>query len=72
MDARNVNKAKQSSSNLPIPKKETLRPKWQLLLFFLKLDLKAPFWQLELQSESRHLTAFHGNITNCIASNGYE
>lgn len=72
LNARNVNKAKQSASNLPIPNKETLTPKWQLLLFFSKLDLKAPFWQLELQSESGHLTAFHGNITNCIASNEYE
>ena len=72
LDARNVNKAKQLSSNLPIPNKKTLRPKWQLLLFFSKLDLKAQFWELELQSESWHLTALHGNITNCIATNEYQ
>ncbi len=57
MDARNVNKAIQSS-NLPIPKQEDIKAKLAHKKYFSKLDFKSAFWQLELAPESRYLTVF--------------
>ena len=60
MDARNVNKAIQSS-NYPIPKQEDIKAKLSGAKVFSKMDLKSAFWQIELAEESRHLTVFHAN-----------
>ena len=57
MDARNVNKAIQSS-NLPIPKQEDIKAKLSHKKFFSKLDFKSAFWQLVIATESRYLTVF--------------
>ena len=60
MDARNVNKAIQST-NLPILKQEDIKAKISAAKFFSKMDSKSAFWQLELHPESRYLTVFHAN-----------
>ena len=60
MDARNVNKAIQSS-NYPIPKQEDIKAKLSGAKVFSKMDLKSAFWQIELAEESRHLTVFYAN-----------
>ena len=60
LDARNVNKALQSS-NLPIPRQEDIRAKLKGKKIFSKLDFKHAFWQLELHPESRYLTVFSCN-----------
>ena len=60
MDARNVNKAIQSS-NYPIPKQEDIKAKLSGAKVFSKMDLKSAFWQIELSDESRYLTVFHAN-----------
>ena len=57
MDAKNVNKAIQSS-NHPIPKQEDIKAKLAHKKIFSKLDFKSAFWQIELAPESRHLTVF--------------
>ena len=60
MDARNVNKAIQSS-NFPIPKHEDIKAKLSGAKVFSKMDLKSAFWQIELDENSRYLTVFHAN-----------
>ncbi len=60
LDARNVNKALQSS-NLPIPRQEDIRAKLSGKKLFSKLDFKNAFWQLELHPDSRYLTVFYCN-----------
>ena len=60
LDARNVNKAI-LSTNHPIPKHEDIKAKLSGCTIFSKMDFKSEFWQIELQSESRHLTLFHAN-----------
>ena len=57
VDAKNVNKAIQSS-NLPIPRQEDIKAKLAHKKFYSKLDFKSAFWQLELDEESRDLTVF--------------
>ena len=51
LDARNLNKAL-ISDNYPLPSQENVRPQLSGLNYFSKLDLKAAFWQLELDTES--------------------
>ena len=60
LDARNVNKAIQSS-NLPIPKQEDIKASLANAKIFSKMDLKSAFWQLELHPSSRYLTVFRAN-----------
>ena len=60
LDARNVNKAIQST-NLPIPRHEDIKAKLAGCKYFSKLDFKSAFWQIELAPESRYLTVFHAN-----------
>ena len=60
LDARNVNKAIQSS-NLPIPRQEDIKAKLSGANVFSKMDFKSAFWQLELHPDSRYLTVFHAN-----------
>ena len=60
LDARNVNKAIQSS-NLPIPRQEDIKAKLSGARVFSKMDFKSVFWQLELHPDSRYLTVFHAN-----------
>ena len=60
LDARNVNKALQSS-NHPIPRQEDIRAKLSGAKVFTKLDFKNAFWQLELHPDSRYLTVFFCN-----------
>ena len=60
LDARNINKAIQSS-NLPIPRQEDIKAKLGGAEVFSKLDFKSAFWQLELHPDSRSLTAFSMN-----------
>ena len=60
LDAKNLNKAVQSS-NFPIPRQEDIKAKLAGAKFFSKLDLKSAFWQLEIAPESRHYTVFHAN-----------
>ena len=60
LDARNINKAIQSS-NHPIPRHEDIKAQLAGAKFFSKLDFKSAFWQLELHPESRYLTVFHAN-----------
>ena len=60
MDARNVNKAIQSS-NFPIPNHEDIKAKLSGAKIFSKMDLKSAFWQIELDEKSRYLTVFHAN-----------
>ena len=62
LDARNVNKAVQST-NLPIPRQEDIKSKLSGARIFYKLDFKSAFWQIELDPESRYLTIFHANGT---------
>ena len=57
MDAKNVNKAIQSS-NLPIPRQEDIKAKLAHKQYFSKLDFKSAFWQLELDPASRQFTVF--------------
>ena len=57
LDAKNVNKAIQSS-NLPIPKQEDIKARLAHKKYYSKLDFKSAFWQLELAPESRYLTVF--------------
>ena len=60
LDARNVNKAIQST-NLPIPRQEDIKAQLAGNKVFSKMDFKSAFWQLELHPESRYLTVFHAN-----------
>ena len=60
LDAKNINKAIQSS-NLPIPRQEDIKAKLHGATIFSKMDLRSAFWQLELHPDSRHLTVFHNN-----------
>ena len=60
LDARNVNKAIQSS-NLPIPKQEDIKASLANSKIFSKMDLKSAFWQLELHPSSRYVTVFRAN-----------
>ena len=60
LDARNINKAIQSS-NLPIPRQEDIKAKLSGAKIFSKLDFRSAFWQLELAPESRYLTVFNLN-----------
>ena len=59
LDARNINKAIESS-NLPIPRQEDIKVKLQKAKVFSKMDFKSAFWQLELHPDSRYLTTFYG------------
>lgn len=60
LDARNINKAIQSS-NLPIPKQEDIKASLANSKIFSKMDFKTAFWQLELHPSARHLTVFRAN-----------
>ena len=60
LDARNINKAIQST-NQPIPRQEDIKAQLSGCTVFSKLDLKSSFWQLELDPTSRFLTVFHCN-----------
>ena len=60
LDARNVNKAIQSS-NLPIPRQEDIRQRLYGAKVFSKLDFKSAFWQIELHPDLRYLTIFHSD-----------
>ena len=60
LNARNINKALQSS-NLPIPRQEDIKAKLSGANIFSKLDFKNAFWQLELHPDSRYLTIFYCN-----------
>ena len=60
LDAKNLNKAMQSS-NFPIPRQEDIKVKLSGAKIFSKLDLRSAFWQLEIAPESRHFTVFHAN-----------
>ena len=51
LDARNVNKAIQST-NLPIPRQEDIKAQLAGNEVFSKVDFKSAFWQLELHPES--------------------
>ena len=64
LDAHNVNKAL-LSSNFPIPRQEDIKAKLSGKKVFSKLDLRAAFWQLELDTDARMMTVFHagGNST---------
>ena len=54
LDARNINKAIQSS-NLPIPRQEDIKAQLSGSKVFSRLDFKHAFWQLELHPDSRYL-----------------
>ena len=58
LDAHNVNKAL-LSSNFPIPRQEDIKAKLSGKKVFSKLDLRAAFWQLELDTDARMMTVFH-------------
>ena len=60
LDARNVNKAIESS-NLPIPRLEDIKAALSGCTVFSKIDLKSAFWQIELEESSRYLTVFRAN-----------
>ena len=60
LDARNVNKAIQSS-NLPIPRHEDIKATLANAKVFSKMDLKSAFWQIELHPSSRYMTVFRAN-----------
>ena len=60
LDARNVNKAIQST-NQSIPHHEDVKAKLSGCRIFSKMDFKSAFWQIELGEASRHLTVFHAN-----------
>ena len=60
LDARNINKAIQSS-NLPIPRQEDIKAQLSGSKVFSRLDFKHAFWQLELHPDSRYLTVFNVN-----------
>ena len=60
LDARNINKAIQSS-NLPIPRQEDIKAKLGGSKVKSKIDFKTAFWQLLLGVESRPLTVFSMN-----------
>ena len=60
LDAKNINKAIQSS-NLPIPRQEDIKAKLGGAQVFSKLDFTSAFWQLELHPDSRRLTVFNMN-----------
>ena len=60
LDARNVNKAIQST-NSPIPRQEDIKSRLANATVFSKMDFKSAFWQLELHPDSRYLTVFHAN-----------
>ena len=51
LDARNLNKAL-ISNNYPIPSQGNVRAQLSGMNYFSKLDFKAAFWQLELDTES--------------------
>ena len=53
LDARNINKAIQSS-NLPIPRQEDIKAKLGGSEIFSRLDFKNSFWQFELHPDSRN------------------
>jgi len=60
LDARNVNKAIQST-NSPIPRQENIKSRLANATVFSKMDFESAFWQLELDSDFRYLTVFHAN-----------
>ena len=60
LDARNINRAIQSS-NLPIPRQEDIKAKLGGSSIFSKMDFSSSFWQLELYPESRGMTVFNLN-----------
>ena len=60
LDARNINKAIQSS-NMPILRQEDIKAKLSGSQIFSKLDFKNAFWQIQLQPDSRNITTFHCN-----------
>ena len=60
LDARNINRAIQSS-NLPIPRQEDIKAKLGGSSIFSKMDFTSSFWQLELYPESRGMTVFNLN-----------
>ena len=60
LDARNINRAIQSS-NLPIPRQEDIKTKLGGAQIFSKLDFTSAFWQLPLHPTSRSLTVFNLN-----------
>ena len=60
LDARNINKAIQST-NLPIPRQEDIKAQLSGSTVFSKLDFTHAFWQLEIHPESRYLTVFNVN-----------
>jgi len=60
LDARNINKAIESS-NLPIPKAEDIKAKLAGAKIFSKMDFKSAYWQIELHPDSRYVTVFRSN-----------
>ena len=60
LDAKNINKAIQSS-NLPIPRQEDIKAELAGSEVFSKLDFRNSFWQFELHPDSRSLTTFSMN-----------
>ena len=60
LDARNINKAIESS-NLPIPRAEDIKAKLAGAKIFSKMDFKSAYWQIELHPESRYMTVFRTN-----------
>ena len=60
LDARNINKAIQSS-NLPIPRQEDIKAKLGGAKIFSKIDFRTSFWLIGLEKESRPLTVFRMN-----------
>ena len=60
LDTRNINKAI-ISTNQPIPKQEDIRSQLTGTRYFIKIDFKSTFCQLEIHPDSRYLTVFHAN-----------
>ena len=60
LDARNLNKAIQST-NLLIPRHEDIKTKLAGNEIFSKMDIRSAFWQIELHPDSRYLTVYHAN-----------
>ena len=60
LDARNVNKAIQST-NLPIPRQEDVKAKLSGSSVYAKIDFRTAFWQEEINPNSRYLTVFNMN-----------
>ena len=60
VDMREPNRAIQDTG-LPIPRAEDIRKEFAGCKYFTKLDLRAAFYQLELEEQSRYLTVFPHN-----------